>query len=166
LKRTSTNREPRRRGVSLIECLVYLSLLSVIGGVAMLSLGRLWTATGRLGQNGDDLLAALRAGEQWRDDVRAAQGPVESLPDSVGCRIRGAEGTVEWRIDAGRMIRRVGERETVWLERVRESAMTAEARTRVQCWRWEVTLASRSTRVRMEPRFSFVTVPGGIGQEP
>ena len=155
-----------RRGFTLLECLIYMAMVTVISGVVMLSLGRLWTATGRLGQNSDDLQAALRAGEKWREDVQSARGPVEPLADGSGCRIRMAVGVVEWRSEAGGIWRQVAGRDTVWLGWVRRSTMSEEPRQLVRCWRWELALEPRGKRVRMEPLFTFVAVPGGLLQRP
>ena len=153
-------------GVTLIECLVYITLLGAISGVAFLSLGRLWTATGRLRQNADDLQAALRAGEQWRGDMQSARGPVEALADGSGCRIRGSAGMIEWRWEAGGIRRHAVGPDAVWLTRVRRSGMSEEMRERVKCWRWELALEPHEKRVRMEPIFTFVAVPGGVLNPP
>ncbi len=166
MKTSSLHIRDLRHGFTLIECLVYMMLISVVSGVAMLSLGRLWTATGRLRQNADDLQAALRAGEQWRADVQSAQGQVEAFPDGTGCRIHATAGVIEWRWAEGSVRRHAAGPDAVWLARVRRSGMSEESRQKVRCWRWELALEAHGKKAHMEPLFTFVAVPGGVLQTP
>ncbi len=160
--KTRIQRARPPRGITLIECLVYIGLLGAITGIATVALGRLWGATGRMAKTGDALAAALRAGERWRADIRDARGTVQPLADGTGCRIPAASGPIEWVWRDGLVWRRAAGAESVWLGPASVSTMAAEPRGGTVSWRWEVLLVPESAKSRLEPWHSFVAVPGGI----
>jgi len=145
----------------LLECLVYIVLLGTITGIATVALGRLWQTTGRMAKTGDQISAALRAGERWREDIRSARGAVERIEGGAGCRISNGSGNIEWRWRDGVMWRKAADGEVVWLGPVSASSMAGESRDEVQAWRWEVLLAPESSKSRIAVWHSFVAVPGG-----
>lgn len=157
--------ESRRcTGVSLIECLVYVGLLSTIMGVAYLALYQATDNTKGLRRNADDITAALNVGERWRQDIRAASGPiqVESRETNQMIRIPQTQGEVIYAFAAGQLTRQQQSDapQIIVLPRVKSSAMTLEVRNQISAWRWELTLASRTRSVRLKPMFSFAAVPG------
>src|SRR5690349_18177766 len=64
------------RGITLIECLVYISLVFVILGMATVAFYRCFDNMKSLRRNSNDITQALNVGELWREDVRAATKPV------------------------------------------------------------------------------------------
>src|ERR1019366_9413701 len=98
-----------RAGYLLIECLVYLSVIVVILGLALGAFYVCWDYSKALHYATDDITAALHAGERWRADIRSATGKivVETTPD--GERLRIPQGTNEpiYNFSAGEVRRQI-----------------------------------------------------------
>jgi len=62
------------RGVTLIECLIYIGLLVIIVGLAWAAFSRALDSSHRLQDSASDISRALDAGERWREDVRQSSG--------------------------------------------------------------------------------------------
>ncbi len=151
-------------GITLIECLVYISVLFVIVGAGYLALYHATDNTKGLRRNADDIAAALSVGERWRQDIRAATGriQVENIETNQVVRIPQQQGEVSYEFAAGRL-RRQQRADAPWqivLPRVQASAMAADPRQRVTAWRWDLTIKCASRTVRLKPVFSFAAVPG------
>src|SRR5215472_17518947 len=67
----------RAKGVTLIECLIYISVLAVLLGVGSAALYRCWDDNKAITRNADDIVRMLKAGEAWRADIRSATGPIK-----------------------------------------------------------------------------------------
>ncbi len=149
-----------RAGITLIECLAYISTLLVIAGVAFNSLGRLWAVTGRLAGVTDDLRDSTRSGEQWRADVRAAHGPIRIEEGGLACVIETTNGPVIWFHGAGSLWRRAGDLEpSCWLRRVETCQFNPDPRTHVAALQLNVQLMPRSRQSRQPSAFTFLAVP-------
>lgn len=149
-----------RAGITLIECLAYISTLLVISGVAFNCLGRLWAVTGRLAGVTDDLRDSTRSGEQWRADVRAAHGPIRIEEGGLACVIETTNGPVIWFHSAGSLWRRSGDLDpSCWLRRVDTCQFTPDPRTHVAALQLNVQLRSRSRQSRQPAAFTFLAVP-------
>src|ERR1041384_1970069 len=72
------------RGVTLVECLVYISVLFIVLGVAGSALYQGMKQSAALRRNAEDIATALRAGERWRAAVRAATGPIRVVNSDDG----------------------------------------------------------------------------------
>src|SRR5207245_2560100 len=83
------------RGFTLIETLVYMSLLFVTLGIAFVAMYRSMDASAALRRNANDIVQALKAGEQWREDVRQVTGPVRSEQTAQGVTFRLPRGQTE-----------------------------------------------------------------------
>lgn len=46
-----------------------------------------------------------------------------------------------------------------FLPRVASSTMSADPRTRVNAWQWELELATKQTNARVKPLFTFLAAP-------
>ncbi len=145
-------------GYLLLEVLVFMAMIVVVLNVAYAAYWRCADNSKRLQENAADILAAVQAGERWRDDIRLARDAAMN-PDGV--KIIQAGDTVEYRLDhqavwrhsvqTGRTIR--------LLAKVKTSAMRPEARRQVSAWRWEVELQSRKAPPYLRPLFTFEAVP-------
>lgn len=158
-------RSRTRMGISLLECLVYMAILFVVVGCATAIFFRSWTDSKALHRNATDILAALHAGDQWRDDVRKAIGPVQVAETSDGEQIRipSAQGTTYYTFSNGKISRQgagdsIGQ---VWLDSVKASQMQMEKRNDISSWRWELELKSSIRTAKFHPLFTFEAVPGG-----
>lgn len=150
----------RFRGLTLIECLVYLSMLLAISAVAFSSVQRLWTATGHISAATDDCAGALRAAEQWRADVRSARATVTVEDEGRRCQVQGTEGMIVWSHGMGGLWRQVGNRPAaLWVARVEVCRFKEDPRKHVKALRCDVILRPRSVRARQAPVFSFLAVP-------
>ena len=151
------------RGITLIETLVYLTAWFLVMGVAMSVFYQFWDASKALRRRTDGLVAALRAGEAWRADIRRAAGRVEVRPQPEGelLRIPTAAGAVEWRFSAGKVWRREAP-EGAWIQRlghVRESPFAPTGRLGVACVAWEVELEPPRHGGRRAIPLRFLAVP-------
>lgn len=155
----------RSRGATLIELLIYIGLLSVILGVGINALIRLWGSHGMLRRQADGIVLAADTGERWRADVRTATGPIreETAPGVQMVVIPVTGGEVTWMFSEGMMWRRSGpdHKAAPLLWEVRNSRMSPESRGGVSVWRWELELERASKRSRTRPLFTFLAVKGG-----
>lgn len=163
LSLAARKRERPSAGYLLIECLVYMSVMLVLLGVAYCAFYRFMDYSRVLRGNSDDIAQALHAGELWRADLRAATGNIrlEAGSDGPVLIIPDARSGVTYRTTTNAVLRRVGS--GAWatvLHRVKASAMSADARTHVTAWRWELELQPRSRKPsRVRPLFTFTAVP-------
>ena len=151
-------------GVTLLECLVYVSVVTVVLGIGMATFWRAWDANKAIRRDAEDIVRALHAGEQWRADLRAATGPVRP-EDSEGAqrlRIPSAQGEIVYTLTNGELRRqaRPGARETVVLTKVKSCRMQPDPRPHVTAWRWELELQTARRKARLRPLFTFEAVPG------
>ena len=153
------------RGISLIEMLVYMSVLIVIVGVGYTALYRCLDNSNALRRSADDIANALHTGEDWRADVRAADGKIqlESLPDEQILHLPGSRGEVSYRFAANAISRRLGNNEwSPLLANVQTSTFVADTRTKANAWRWEIELQTRTKKFgTVKPLFTFIAVPAG-----
>jgi hypothetical protein len=147
----------------IAEALVYLGVLFLLLGVGYVALYRCMDNSIGLRRNADDIAAAVRAGERWRADVRAAEGQprLEHTASEQILRLRTHRGEIAYRFSENAVFRQVGAGPSVrLLENVKSSAMTSEARQQARAFRWEVELQTRKkTITRTRPLFTFVAVP-------
>ena len=148
-----------RTGYLLIECLVYLSVIVVILGVALGAFYVCWDHSKALHYATDDINSALHAGERWRADIRNATGKItaEATPAGEGLRIpRGTDGII-YSFSGGEVRRRLASSgfSELLLPKVKVSQMMRETRGPVTTWRWEVELASRRRETHLPLMFTF-----------
>jgi Tfp pilus assembly protein FimT len=145
-------------GYLLLELLVFMALMVLILNVAYAAFWRCADNAKRLQQNADDILAAVQAGERWRDDIRLARGAVL---ETNGVNIIQSGDTVEYRFDQQAVWRHSTQTgQTIrLLSNVKSSAMRPEVRRQIRAWRWEVELQSRKTPPNLRPLFTFEAVP-------
>ena len=156
----------KKRGYTLMECLVYTGLAFVVLAASYTALYQCIDNALVLRRNADDLAAALQAGERWRADFRQTTDLSRHETSSEGDTLflQGQRGEIAYRLSGHVLLRRVGD--GVWtalLECVKSSTMTREERSNVTAWRWELELephtkgSSKTSNVR--PLFSFLAVP-------
>ena len=145
-------------GYLLLEVLVFMALMLVILGLACSAYWRCADNAKRLQQNADDILAAVQAGERWRDDIRLTQDVVIS-PNGV--KLIQSGDIIEYHFDQEAVWRRSDQtgRAICLLTKVKTSAMRPESRRQVRAWRWEVELQARKAPPYLRPLFTFEAVP-------
>jgi hypothetical protein len=164
--RTSSGKRRAERGIMLIDCLVYCVLFFAVTGVAFSFFYTCWDGSLALRRNSDDITNALRAGETWRADVRAATGAIQVQDSADGevVRIPEKSGEVVYRFASGTFSRRAGGQDwRVLLPNVGRSRMQTDSRPQVTAWRWELELMTMKKRtLKLHPAFTFEAVPGAV----
>ncbi len=148
-----------RTGYLLIECLVYMSVLVVILGLALGAFYMCWDYSKALYYATDDINAALHAGERWRADIRNATGKitVEARPEGEVLQIPCGTSEVLYRFNAGEIRRQVASSDfsELLLPTVKASQMVMDARGPVSAWRWELELTPHRKETRLPMQFTF-----------
>jgi hypothetical protein len=145
----------------LIELLVYIGVLFVLMGIGYTALYRCIENSVGLKHNANDITAALRAGELWREDVRTAIGKPRS-DDYADGQLLGFDrpnGPVAWLFTTNSVLRFSGA--GPWrpvLSNVKSSVMAPDPRGSVAAWRWELELSKRAKSTRVPPLFTFIAV--------
>ena len=149
-------------GLTLIECLVYISLFALFIVLVMTTFFRARDASDSLRRQADDVTRTLNAGERWREDVRTATAPprvVEENGQTWLALPRGTNTTVYTHFN--NTVWRQAHTNQSWqpvLARVKSSRIEADAREHVTAWRWEVELQLKDPRKQTKPLFTFLAV--------
>lgn len=134
----------RHDGVMLIECLVYIAVFAILLGIGTAAFFFCWDHTRATISMTDGIETALRAGENWRADVRAATGKisVETTPAGELVKIPAGENEIIYRLAAGELWRDVPAQNSSQLlfTKVKTSEMNAAAHDGVTAWCWELEL--------------------------
>lgn len=150
---------------TLIEMLIYISVLMVLIAVGFAALYRSLDSSMALRRNADDIINAIHAGENWRADVRSARGLVsaETNVDGVIFHLSTPGHNVAYRFAANTLFRRIGDNS--WspvLANVMSCTFVPEARSGINGWRCELELQpTRKAPSRLRPLFTFIAVPSG-----
>jgi hypothetical protein len=149
-------------GLTLIECLVYVSCVLVLMGAGGAAFHAAIGSSAKLRQNSDDIVHALKAGERWRTDLRKASGAVklEQAAGGHALHIPQKEGRVSYFVVSNVVMRCVdpGERCETIFPAVKTSEFIADAGQHVKSWRWELELPVRLKTARVRPMFTFAAV--------
>jgi hypothetical protein len=144
----------------MIDAMVYLVVLAIVLLLAASVFDKGMRESSGLQRNVTDIERAMKAGERWRTDVRAAIGPIESTEQTLTIPQR--DGEILYEFTTNQVRRTVNATKTeVFLERVQNSAMSQERRGDVVGWKWEVELERRMKEARVRPLFTFMAVPKG-----
>ena len=147
----------KRHGYSLIELLVYMTVLATVLTGAHEAYYRCERGSRALTRNADDIRRALAAGERWRREIRAA--PDEILEHNGNLLVHWPDGYVVYSFTGTTVWRQSGATRTMLLTGVKSSTMRADRRQRVTAWQWEVELTGGSSAARLRPLFTFQAVP-------
>lgn len=154
-------RRAPRSAFTLIECIVYMAVLGFVLSLAMGCFMKCLEYSRDLRRNADDVARVLKAGERWREDIRAARSVVSANEGGVeSLRLALADSVVLYTLAGGKVWRDDGGRggRQVFLAGVEQSEMLADRRERVAAWRWEVELQPRKSATRVRPLFAFTAV--------
>ena len=158
-KNSSTRRQS---GVSLIECLVYVAVFAILLGIGTASFYFCWDHTRATIFTANEIESAVRAGETWRADVRAATGNISVETTPTGELVKIPEGGKEilYRLAAGELRREIPAQNhsRVLLPKVKSSAMKTESRAGVTAWRWELEVTPRRKEPHLPLIFTFAAV--------
>jgi Prokaryotic N-terminal methylation motif len=159
--RTNISRS-RERGVSLIECLVYIAVFAILMNIGGAAFYFCWDHTKAVLYATDDIEFALRAGESWRADVRAATGKIsiETTTTNEIVHIPEKENEIIYRFESGELHREipVQNNSRLLLAKVKMSQMKTDDRANVHAWRWELELQERRKENHLPLLFTFEAV--------
>ncbi|MDR3458713.1 MAG: prepilin-type N-terminal cleavage/methylation domain-containing protein [Verrucomicrobiae bacterium] len=157
--RTNIPAGRRRSGMTLIECLVYFVVFSILTGIGLASFYCCWDHTRGTIFTADDIAAAMRAGECWRTDIRAATGTIsiETTPAGETARIPAGGREILYRFTDGELRREVPTQHNsrLLLAKVKTSEMKTEARDGVTAWRWELETIPKQKNTHFPLVFTF-----------
>jgi hypothetical protein len=152
------------QGIVLIDVLVYVAVFGLVLILAAAVFDKGMRETAGLQRNITDIERALKAGERWRADVRAATAPITTNPqlEALVFSIPQADRKVYYEIYPNEVRRFVdANKPEVVLKGVEHSQMVEERRGKVVGWKWELELEHRRKEARVRPLFTFLAVPGG-----
>jgi hypothetical protein len=151
----------RRRGIMMIEAMVYIALVGVILVLAAAVFDKGMRESAGVQRNVADIERALKAGERWRADVRAATAAIEVSEERMV--IPQKNGSVVYEMGTNQVRRVEGEKRVeVFLANVQGSKMIEERRGKAVGWRWELELERRRKEARVRPLFTFMAATGGV----
>ena len=157
-------RRARLRGITLIECLVYIGALATVFGMGTAAFYHCSANSAALRRNADDIAQVLHVAELWRADIRAATQPVRFDATNQTLQITHGEMDVAYKFAEQQLFRRA-RTEGLWvvvLPRVAQSRMAPETRAHVTGWRWELELKTMRKPAPLRPLFTFTAVPGTL----
>lgn len=153
----------RLAGVTLIECLVYVAVFSILLGLGTAAFFFCWEHTKAVAYATSDIESALRAGEHWRADVRAATGTISVESTASGQVVTIPEGgkEISYRLATGQLWRQssLPNFAQLLLPKVKSSQMQSDPRGQVTAWRWELQLNERRRETHLPLVFTFEAVP-------
>jgi Tfp pilus assembly protein PilE len=161
MKLNSKSNLPSRihaRGITLIECLVYIGVLGIVFSMGLAAYHRYVDHTAALRRNSSDITQALAAGELWRADIRAATQPPRFDATEQTLHITHAKTEIAYKFSDNHISRRT-RKDASWsiiLPRVEQSEMVRDAHSHVTAWRWEVELKSYRAQATVRPLFTFI----------
>lgn len=150
----------RRRAIVLVDALAYIALLGVVLILASEVFDKGMRESTAFQRNVADIERALKAGERWRADVRAATGQIEVRESRMV--IPQNSGPIIYEMGTNQVTRLAGNhRSEVFLKGIKEAKVIMERRGRATGWRWELELEHRRKEARVRPMFTFMAAPGG-----
>ncbi len=146
----------------LVECLVYIAVLTILLSIATASFYFCWDHTRATMSTSDEIVSALHAGELWRADVRAATGKISVVTTAAGQTVEIPVGKrkIYYRFVAGQLLRenpaqKISRR---LLPKVKTSEIKTEARDGVTVWCWELELIPSRREAHFPLKFTFLAV--------
>jgi hypothetical protein len=158
----SISKTRRCAGILLAECLVYIAVFAILVGGGMVVFYYCWDHSKALIYATNDIESALRTGEGWRADVRAATGKISVTTTATGevVRIPGTGREIIYRFEAGELRREIPAMNDsrLLLTKVKTARMETDVRGDVTGWRWELELTDRRKETHLPLRFTFEAV--------
>ncbi|HEY4417012.1 MAG TPA: prepilin-type N-terminal cleavage/methylation domain-containing protein [Verrucomicrobiae bacterium] len=162
MKISSNSSRRRAAGMSLIECLVYIAVFAIMMNIAGVAFYFSWDHTQAVVYATDEIESALRAGECWRADVRAATGKIsiETTATNEVISIPVGTGKIFYRFESGELRRETVAQNTsrLLLAKVKASQMRVDERGSVHAWDWELELQTRRKETHLPLCFTFEAV--------
>ena len=154
----------RTAGILLVECVTYIAVFAILTSVGLAAFYLCWNQSKAVVYTTEDISAALRAGERWRADIRAATGTIsmEARGDDQTVQVPQNGKVIIYRFAGGEVRREasVSQSSQVMLNKVKTSRMSAESRGGVTGYCWELQLAERRPETQLPLLFTFEAARG------
>jgi Tfp pilus assembly protein PilE len=164
-----------RRGVTLIEVLIYAVLFSVFMLVASNAYISSENQARSMRGNAIKIIQVMNAGERWRQDIRDAISPPQNIQSSLpnpddpldiieltSLKIIKSSETNWYAFRGDHVFRMSSHLPTQWelvMDKVNGSTMVEDQRGKVAAWRWEVELKKITKKGQSRPLFTFLAAP-------
>jgi Tfp pilus assembly protein PilE len=147
------------QGFTLVECLLYFGVLSVIAGLAFCAYFNCQKNTRQLQAFSNQLLRTMHAGERWRAEIRSARGVPFLLDDSKFC-IPSETGKVIYSLSDGTLWRQIDEKNSKVevIKGIKTSVMHLDEDAHIHAWRWELELSPSTKQSKNTYCFTFKAV--------
>lgn len=149
----------RPAGILLIECLVYIAVFAILTSVGFAAFYLCWDQSKAVVYATEDIGAALRAGERWRADIRAATGTISMKQHADGQTVQIPEKgkVVIYRFETGEVRRETSasQNSELILSKVQSSRIGSVSGNGVAGYRWELQLAERRPETQLPLLFTF-----------
>jgi hypothetical protein len=163
MKTQRTNRRRRKQGILIIQMIVYMAAASLIVTLSVVAFWNAFTAVRNNIETGERASLLLRAGELWRDDVRASAGriQVESTEQGTRCRIADEKQAIVWTWNGDHFSRSVegASKTNIWAHGLADARFIREERGAVVVWRLDAALKKVRKSERHAVAFTFRSVP-------
>jgi hypothetical protein len=146
-------------GLLLVDLVIYLALVSFLLILAAVVFDRFLTQSADLRRNISDIEQALKAGERWRADIRAATAAPQLLGNTMIIPLGTGELTYTFGTNVTRRRTSSEVIETI-VGGVKTNQFFFEQRAHAGVWRWELELESRRKSARVRPLFTLIAVAG------
>lgn len=163
MKPAPSNSKARRcAGILLTECLVYIAVFAILVGGGTMVFYFFWDHSKALVYTTNDIESALRAGEDWRADVRLATGKISIATTTTGevVRIPQKGREIVYRFESSELHREIPaiNDSRLLLPKVKSSRIETDVRGDVTGWRWELELVQRRKEMNLPLKFTFEAV--------
>jgi len=157
--RQNRSRNRMAAGWLLVEAVTYFAIVVMVTAAGSAAFYLCWDHSKALISAGDDIAAALSAGERWRADVRGATGDIsiEAAPSGQVMKIPEGEREIVYSFDSAQVLRQTEPSAfpVPLLRGVKSSEMREETRDGVRAWRWELEVAQRRREMHLPLLFTF-----------
>lgn len=149
-------------GLTLIDCLVYMSLFGLVTALATTCAFKLERQSRVLHKRSEEITRALKAGELWRADIRSAtnEPAIVAYRGQSLLKIPTIDGEVFYYFESSTLWRKPAKSTQfgMFLPEVKLCSIVPERRQNARGWVCELELASKIQQQKMRPLFTFRAV--------
>ena len=160
LSQTLRSSPEKVRGLMLLECLVYIAVLSGLLGLSVMLFNRSLNHSRRLQQNLGQISTVLKVGEAWRAQARDSTQWLAAGPEGNGWKLKSLQGEVAYLVDGeGNLwMHSPAAPPRLLIKQVKQLQGGQERRGDLNLAQFTVELRTDRARPRHRPLFSFQAV--------
>ncbi len=159
----------RRRHMTLVEVLVYMSLVALVSGLAIRIFFGGMDAAATVRSSSERVLNTFRQGDRWREDIQKAKR-VEAGQDRTALRLVKDNGDIiHYRLQEHDLHRirhdsENGRTATVVVKKVQNCRFTPFPADNPRGWKMALELQTKQDKSKIDPLFDFIAVPQQGGE--